>query len=162
MELQSFSMRIESKDGSALVFFSGTLNEEAYAQYVKLAESLPKSCVFDFGGVSFINSTGVRDWIKFIRLVQTGRTIVFERCTDSLIGNMNLMPYMVGEATIKSVLRNSTCPKCGALDAILLVQGKDFDGNGHMLSDTPACRTCKTIVVWDMPDSEYFLFQRPG
>ena len=162
MELKTFTMRIEGTDLAARIFFSGTLNEEAYSQMSKLADSLPKTCTFDFGGVGFINSTGVRDWIKFIRQIQPGRTLYFENCTDCIIGNINLMPYMLGTAEIKSVLRNCTCPKCGALDAIRLTAGTDYSKEGFLLSTIPHCRVCQTSISWDMNDSEYFLFQRPS
>jgi len=162
MEKATFAMRIETRGDAAHVFFTGTLNEEAYGQYSSLADTLPAKCTFDFAEVSFINSTGVRDWIRFIRVVQIKRVISYERCTDSLVGNMNLMPFMVGEATVNSVLRNSTCPSCGALDATALKAGVDFTSEGTMTHDPPACQSCKAQVAWDIPDSEYFLFQQPS
>lgn len=161
MSIKSFSLRVDSNGTQAMVYFMGMINEDAYADYFSLSETLPQNCTFDFSGVGFINSCGIRDWIKFIRHFQKDRTVRFERCTDSLVGNIGLMPYMLGTATLASVLRNCTCPKCNAIDAVLLTANSDYDKEGNLLIPIPNCKRCGTEISWDIPDSDYFVFLNP-
>ncbi|MEO8554053.1 MAG: hypothetical protein ABI678_28960, partial [Kofleriaceae bacterium] len=56
------------------------------AQLVQLVSHLPAGpLVVDPEGVSYVNSVGMREWIRFLRAARDGREVVLERVADVLI-----------------------------------------------------------------------------
>jgi anti-anti-sigma regulatory factor len=105
-------MNVTTVGDAQHVKFSGSLNEDARRQLAELAKTLPKSCVFDLGDVEHINSCGVREWIIFLRNASSGRTIRFENCPPVMVEQFSMVPNMIENAIVGSVVGRTACADC--------------------------------------------------
>ena len=77
--------------------------------------------VLDTAGVTFVNSVGVREWIRFVRALHTrGTAIALERVADVLMTQINMIPELARHAVVRSFHAQYVCPACGAEAAPLV------------------------------------------
>ena len=77
--------------------------------------------VIDTEGVTFVNSIGMREWIRLIRaLRESAHAVRLERVADVLMTQMNLIAELRGAVTISSFHAQYVCPACGAEAAPLV------------------------------------------
>ena len=75
----------------------------------------------DTGGVTFINSIGMREWMRLIRALRArGTPIVLERVADVLMTQMNMIPELGRSVQIASFHAQYVCPGCGGETAPLV------------------------------------------
>jgi anti-anti-sigma regulatory factor len=116
--------------------------------------------VIDTDGVTFINSIGMREWIRLLRaLRETGRLVRLERVADVLITQMNLIAELKG-VTISSFHAQYVCPACGAESAPVV----DAVANAPLLSQlkVPAlpCPECGAAMeLGDFPERYLMIFK---
>jgi len=85
-----------------------------------LVEKIPPGdLVIDTGGVSFINSVGMREWLRLLRGLR-GRQITLERVADVLMTQLNMIADSSKGVRITSFHAQYACPKCGAETAPLV------------------------------------------
>ena len=92
------------------------------AAFAELPARLPAGeVVIDTEGVTFVNSIGMREWIRLVRaLREAGRAVRLERVADVLMTQMNLIAELRGAVTISSFHAQYVCPACGAEAAPLV------------------------------------------
>jgi anti-anti-sigma regulatory factor len=92
------------------------------ATFAELPSRLPAGeIVIDTEGVTFVNSVGMREWIRLVRaLRESGRAVRLERVADVLMTQMNLIAELRGTVTISSFHAQYVCPTCGAEAAPLV------------------------------------------
>jgi len=92
--------------------FAGRIDDSA--QLSTLAAKLaPGPIVLDTEGVTFINSIGMREWIRFMRAARAGgRQITLERVADVLMTQMNMIDELHG-LTVASFHAQYECGSCG-------------------------------------------------
>jgi len=83
------------------------------------AQVAPGNVVVDTDGVTFINSIGMREWMRFVRTLKARGRVTYERVAAVLITQMNMLPEFDGSA-ITSFHAQYECGACGA-EAVLLV-----------------------------------------
>lgn len=76
--------------------------------------------VIDTSGVVFINSIGMREWMRLVRALRERGTVVLERVADVLMTQMNLLADLAAGAEIRSFHARYLCPACGAEHAPLV------------------------------------------
>ena len=85
------------------------------SQLGELAAKLPAGDVaIDTGGVTFVNSIGMREWIRLLRTLRERGTVTLEKVADVLITQMNLIPELGKNVKIVSFHAQYVCNKCGA------------------------------------------------
>ncbi len=126
----------------------------------ELAAKLPPGdVVIDTGGVTFVNSVGMREWIRLVRALKPRGTVTLERVADILMAQMNLIPEFAG-TRITSVHAQYVCPACGAEAAPLV----DAVANAAALAKLQApklpCPECKTPMdLADFPERYLSIFR---
>ena len=79
-----------------------------------LAAQLPAGDVtLDTAGVVFVNSIGMREWMRLVRALRERGRVTFVGVADVLITQMNLRPEFTG-GEIHSFHAQYVCPACGA------------------------------------------------
>jgi predicted RNA-binding Zn-ribbon protein involved in translation (DUF1610 family)/anti-anti-sigma regulatory factor len=69
----------------------------------------------DTDGVTFVNSVGIREWIRLLHgFGARGQAVVLERLADVLVTQMNMIGDLRGRATVRSFHAPYVCPACGA------------------------------------------------
>jgi ribosomal protein S27E len=93
------------------VTFGGRIDETA--QLATLASQLPPGpVVLVPETVTFVNSVGLREWIRFLRaLREGGHAVTLERVADVLMTQMNLIGELRG-LNVTSFHAQYECPTC--------------------------------------------------
>jgi hypothetical protein len=80
--------------------------------------------VLDTAGITFVNSIGMREWVRLLRALRDRGTVTLEAISDVLMTQMNLFAEFRGNLRIVSFHASYVCPACGyeasrLVDAIL-------------------------------------------
>lgn len=108
---------ITKRDGTYVL--SGVLNEFAdFKSLISAAEPLR----LDLGGLSKLNSIGVRNFLRFLS-DWGGKALVFENATAEFIDQVNMIPSLKGvhhHAQIQSFYVPWQCVRCEREDEVLV------------------------------------------
>lgn len=122
----------------------------------------PGPVTIDTSGVTFINSIGMREWIRLIRqLRDRGDAITLERVADVVMTQMNLIPEFRDSVRIASFHAQYVCGSCGAESAPVV----DAVAHASELAQTRApklpCPECgQAMELGDFPERYLMLFTR--
>jgi anti-anti-sigma regulatory factor len=148
-----------SGDASARrVILTGRIDEAAHLDML-VDELAAKEVVIDTAGVFFMNSVGVRDWIRLLRgLDQKGSRVVLEGCSEPLVAQLNLIPNARGRASVASLHAPYLCDGCGLDTAMLLSVETHAHELRAMKPPVLRCPECgASMHLADLPE-RYFTF----
>lgn len=74
----------------------------------------PGDTWIDSSGVTFVNSIGMREWIRLLRALRERGTVTLESIADVLITHMNVIPGLGPRVRIASFHAQYVCAGCGA------------------------------------------------
>jgi hypothetical protein len=109
--------------------------------------------VIDTEGVTFVNSIGMREWIRLLRALR-GR-VRLDRVADVLMTQMNLIAELEGAVAISSFHAQYVCPSCGH-------EGTPLVDAGTGLAAMPAlpCPECGSAMeLADFPERYLMIFK---
>ena len=113
---------------------------------------------FDLAQVAYINSLGVRDWIRFLRSVNI-QGYEFHACSVPFVLQAALIPPMLGRGTVMSFFAPYYCESCDHQEDRLLqsaaILAADF---APPVFQCPGCSG--TLALDDLPE-RYLAFLRP-
>jgi hypothetical protein len=75
---------------------------------------------FDLGGVRYLNSSGVRNWITFLRRLGNVTEHSFIRCSVAFIAQASMVPAVLGRGRVVSLWAPYHCDRCDRTDERLL------------------------------------------
>lgn len=140
------------RDGVKVVLLRGVIDEDA--NFDSLA-NLGASLVFNFKGVTAINSCGVRTWVNFMKQISAVE-VAYEECPPLIVRQMNMIPSFVGHATVKSVYLPYVCDACET-ESLVLIESSHF-GN---IEESMKCESCgKGEMEFDGHPQQYFAFSK--
>ena len=146
---------VETAAGSSVKFVvSGDITE--LSDFAQLQKELGPHNELDLAGVAHVNSTGVRDWMRFMQAVTAAeQRLVLRRCSPSFVNQLNMISRFASDAEVASVLAPYACPKCDALAERLLELSKEVDAQ---VDEPLPCATCGTPMMFDDLPATYFAF----
>jgi predicted RNA-binding Zn-ribbon protein involved in translation (DUF1610 family)/anti-anti-sigma regulatory factor len=96
---------------------SGRLDESAPLPQLLGQLAAVGSVTVDTDGVTFVNSVGIREWIRLLHAFGArGQPVVLVRLADVLVTQMNMLSDLRGRAEVRSFHAPYACPACGAED----------------------------------------------
>jgi predicted RNA-binding Zn-ribbon protein involved in translation (DUF1610 family) len=115
--------------------------------------------VLDLAGVTFINSLGVRDWIRMQAAAQSHNLHVeLRRVAEPIVHQLNMIIATRGSALVSSFFAPYACDNCGREDSLLV----DAVANAQLLAalEPPAmtCPECGTRMAFNDFPERYFSF----
>ena len=111
--------RLNLRVEGASVALTGRIDDSA--SFEALATTLPVGGVtIDTSGVTFVNSVGMREWLRLIRAIRERGPVTLVGVADVLITQMNLIPEFATSVQISSFHAQYVCPKCGHESAPLV------------------------------------------
>jgi hypothetical protein len=115
--------------------------------------------VLDLGGVTFINSLGIREWIRMQQVAADSRiAIELLRVAEPIIHQLNIMPAARGVSIVTSFFAPYLCDDCDQEHTILL----DVRMHGAQLAKQRApamkCPDCGREMEFADPPDLYFMF----
>jgi predicted RNA-binding Zn-ribbon protein involved in translation (DUF1610 family) len=159
MTTQRFG-RLEVAIAGNRMTFTGRIDDGS--SLVALPAQLPAGdIVIDTSKVVFVNSFGMREWMRLVRALRERGRVVLEAVADVLITQMNLIPEFGSSVTVVSFHAQYVCPKCGA-EPVPLV---DAVANAELLRRMQApklpCPECGSAMdLADFPERYLTLFKR--
>jgi eukaryotic-like serine/threonine-protein kinase len=143
------------EDGAPKVFaLKGSITESA--DFANLLAQMGDKNRFDASGIEQINSTGVREWILFIRNAEAaGKTLELTKCAVTFVTQLNMIKGFVGAAKIDSVMAPFTCPDCEASSTLEVRLDKP---PVEQVEPGMPCKECGATMVFDDLLEHYFAF----
>ena len=151
--------RLDVAVAGARVTFAGRIDDAS--SLGGLVAMIPAGdVVIDTSSVTFVNSTGMREWIRLVRVLRERGTITLERVADVLITQMNLIPEFVGSVTISSFHAHYVCERCGA-EALPVVDAiAHAEALRRMQTPRLPCGECGAdMELGDFPERYLTVFQ---
>jgi len=133
------------------IALEGAIDDQA--NLVDLVERASKQrLVLDLGGVRFINSIGVREWIRLLTAAaKQNISLALHRVAVVMVHQLNLVPATRG-GTIISFMAPYICEECDAEVDFELTPAEAKAG------PQKTCRECKNPMVLRDPAEIYFAF----
>ena len=140
--------------------FTGRIDDSA--ALADLLRHVPTGpVVLDTDGVTFVNSVGMREWMRFVRTIRDlGAVITLERVADVLMTQINMIPDLARNVTVASFHAQYVCPGCGAEAAPIV----DAIANAAALKRLQApklpCEECGAAMeLGDFPERYLSIFR---
>lgn len=139
-----------------MVQLKGVIDEDAQFEAIS---KLGGPLIFNFKGLTAINSCGVRNWVNFLKEIQKTE-ITFEECPPLIVRQMNMVPSFVGHAKVSSVYVPYVCDNCDT-EKLVLVDHSKFVGRDPEIAEAIPCESCKKgEMELDGHPQQYFAFSK--
>lgn len=121
----------------------------------------PGDVVLDTGGVTFVNSIGMREWMRLVRGLRERGTVTLDRVADVLITQLNLIPDAGRGVVIRSFHAQYVCGTCGAEAAPLVDAVAYADALRALKPPKLPCPECGAAMeLGDFPERYLSVFTR--
>lgn len=139
-----------------LVTLRGHIDEDATFNNVDLAGS--GKVVLDLGGVTAINSCGIREWVKWIRSAPSTAPIVYRKCPKVIVDQINMVSGFLPEnGKVESFYVPYYNDSSGNEKMILFNEGTEFKGKEiHPPSEVKD--EGGELMEMDVIEAKYFKF----
>jgi anti-anti-sigma regulatory factor len=146
------------KVGDATVLaISGEMDDQSTLS--QLTAHLSGKVVVDLGGVRFINSVGVREWIIFLHELDERRCkVVLRNCSERMVHQMNMVLEARGTAEVESFQAPYVCDGCGAEHWITLAVAPHREEFLSFRVPAQTCPDCGGTLQFDDLPNRYLLF----
>ena len=140
------------------LMLSGAIDEHAQLMEL-LGQASGGKLVLDLGGITFINSLGVRDWIRMqAAATQKGIATELRRVAEVLIHQLNMIIATRGTARVTSFFAPYACDACGREESLII----DAVANGPQLAQLQpppmTCPECGAQMAFNDFPERYFSF----
>jgi anti-anti-sigma regulatory factor len=137
---------------------AGALDE--HAQLSTLLDHVKdQRLVIDLGGVTFINSIGIREWIRMQQRASAAQIrLELVRVAEPLVHQLNIMPAARGVSIVTSFFAPYECDECDSEHLMLLdvrTHGADI---AKQRAPAMKCPDCNHDMAFADPPELYFMF----
>lgn len=148
-------------EGDAFLL-AGSIDESADLMSL-LSRAQGGKLTLDLGGVTFINSLGVRDWIRF-QSTATQQSIAIElrRVAEVLIHQLNMIIATRGTARVTSFFAPYACDSCGREESLLVDAVANAAGLASLQPPPMTCPECGGQMAFNDFPERYFSFLSQG
>lgn len=133
-------------------FITETFDPSAVPRDVGTAEAPLR---IDLGEVYRFNSSGVREWRRFVRTLTPG-SFRLERCPVCFIQQLGMVHAMAPTEAVVSLFVPFFCARCRVESTVLA----PVDGARALAAQPPACNTCGLSLEFDDLPEVYFNWMR--
>ncbi|CAN5920603.1 hypothetical protein BH11MYX3_BH11MYX3_21110 [soil metagenome] len=149
-------MTIEAQD-DALVL--GGAIDEAAALHEMVTRANGGRLVLDLANVTFINSLGVRDWIRMQAAAQkAGLAVELRRVAEPLVHQLNMIIATRGNAAVTSFFAPYACDACGREESLLIDAVAHAEGLIKLEPPPMTCPECGAAMAFNDFPERYFSF----
>jgi anti-anti-sigma regulatory factor len=146
-----------TEQGDALVL-AGAIDETAALPEL-VGRARGGRLVLDLAGVTFINSLGVRDWIRMqVAAQQAGLAVELRRVSEPLVHQLNMIIAARGTAQITSFFAPYACDACGREESLLVDAIAHRERMVRLDPPPMACPECTARMAFNDFPERYFSF----
>jgi len=134
--------------------------DDAFSHAELIPRIAPGDVVIDTGGVVFVNSIGMREWMRLVRALRERGRVTLERVADVLMAQMNLMSGLASSVTVVSFHAPYVCPACGGEGAPLVDAVAHASALSAMQAPPVPCPECGAAMeLGDFPERYLSMFR---
>lgn len=150
-------LRIETSAPGVLAL-SGVIDEHARLHEVVASEN---RLVLDLGKITFINSLGVRDWIRFLtKAARDQVSLDLVRVAEPLVQQFNMIVATRTGASVRSFFAPFACDACGLEASICIEVEPNLPALRALQPPQISCPTCQAPMAFNDFPERYFSFLR--
>lgn len=151
--------RLDMRVEGARLTLTGRIDDST--SFGELPAQLPVGGVtIDTGGVTFVNSIGMREWIRLIRALRERGPVVLDRVADVLITQMNMIRELATSVEITSFHAQYVCASCGHESAPLVDVAAHAETLKTMKAPKLPCPECGAAMdLGDFPERYLSIFR---
>ena len=151
--------RLDMRVDGARVVLAGRIDDSC--NFGDLPSQLPVGGVtIDTSGVTFVNSIGMREWIRLIRALRERGPVTLDRVADVLITQMNMIRELATSVEITSFHAQYVCAACGHESAPLVDVGTHAEGLKNLKAPALPCPECgAAMALGDFPERYLSIFR---
>lgn len=139
-------------------FLAGSIDESANLLEL-LGRARTGRLVLDLAGVTFINSLGVRDWIRMqASAIQQGLAVELRRVAEPLVHQLNMIIATRGNARVVSFFAPYACDACGKEDSLLVDAVANAERLARLEPPPMVCPECGAQMAFNDFPERYFSF----
>jgi anti-anti-sigma regulatory factor len=154
--------RLQVQPGQGQLVLSGAIDETAGLMDL-LGRAENGSLALDLAGVTFINSLGVRDWIRMqAQATQRGVKIELRRVAEVLIHQLNMIIATRGTARVTSFFAPYACDRCGREESLVVDAVANADKLAQLHAPPMTCPECGGAMAFNDFPERYFSFLSGG
>ena len=143
--------------GDALML-AGSIDETADLMGL-LGQARGGRLALDLGGVTFINSLGVRDWIRMQGEATRARVAIeLRRVSEPIIHQLNMIIATRGTARVTSFFAPYACDACGREESLLVDAVANAAGLAQLVPPQMPCPECGAQMAFNDFPERYFSF----
>ena len=117
----------------------------------------------DLAGVTFINSLGVRDWIRMqAAATQSGVQIEIRRAAEVIIHQLNMIIATRGTSRVTSFFAPYACDACGREESLLVDAVTYAAQLARLQPPQMMCPECGSAMAFNDFPERYFSFLSPS
>src|SRR5947208_7414 len=130
------------------VAMQGQIDERADLE--NFAKSLADSVIIDLEKITFINSIGVREWIRMLRNFELRRvTVALRRCSEAMVHQMNMIVEMQTGAVVESFFAPFLCEDCGHEASRCIDLKENISALRRMETPSMPCTDCGSAMQFN-------------
>jgi len=119
--------------------------------------------VLDLAAVSFINSLGVRDWIRMqAAATKAGISVELRRVSEPVVHQLNMIIATRGTGSVVSFYAPYACDACGREESLLVDAVANHDALTRMDAPPMPCPECGAQMAFNDFPERYFSFLIAG
>src|SRR5512140_1295638 len=150
--------RISIDPQGGVLVLKGAIDESA-GLIALLERARDHRLVLDLGGITFITSRGVRDWIRMQAAAQRGGIAVeLRRVAEPLVHQLNMIIATRGAARVTSFFAPYACDGCGREDSLLIDAVANARGLAQLEPPAVTCAECGAQMAFNDFPERYFSF----
>jgi hypothetical protein len=125
-----------------------------------LAQSLASKpvIVFDFDRVGLITSYGIREWVRFLKMLPDSSYYCFVRCTPAVVTQLNAITTFPGRGEVLSIYLPYVCPECDERSELLLDVQHEQERLVQLRYPRMSCSRCEIESELDEVPEVYFSY----
>ncbi|HJZ83762.1 MAG TPA: PilZ domain-containing protein [Polyangia bacterium] len=142
-------------DDTLVVTLQGDFTE--VTDFSQLSLNLAGRVEFDLSSVRYMNSSGVRNWIAFLRGLTHCSEYVFVRASIGFIAQAAMVPGVLGKGRVESFFTPYHCDRCDRSEERLL-QTSAISQEAQLMPPRFRCGVCGGELTFDDIPERYFAF----
>lgn len=154
--------RMQVQPAGDQLALSGAIDEHAGLNEL-LGMAQGGRLVLDLAGITFINSLGVRDWIRLQAAATQQRLYVeLRRVAEVIVHQLNMIIATRGTARVTSFFAPYACDACGREESLLIDAIANGAGLAQLQAPPMGCPECGAQMAFNDFPERYFSFLTPG
>jgi len=157
-DTSSITWRIKDRSDFTIVELVGELTESSNLDLLR--GRLKGRVVLHLGAVRRVNSTGVREWVNFMRDLTRSTDVTLTHCSTAIVTQLNMIYNFRGSAKVRSFMAPYVCTRCDREENKLIDVKSAFPGNDFTQMPKFTCAVCTAPMEFDEVVEQYLSFLR--